>query len=194
MTGRFLRFLRVSIVAAALGLSLTSCQLAKNQVTFDRAAEAERQNYRDAFAPIPTQANSDVPTPELQPLVSTPAELKMPSPLVTVSVNQTVSLRDLMYQLAEQAEVDLELDPQIHGSLIFTAKDRPFDQVVDRIAEMAGLRYTFENGVLRVELDRPYLKNYDVDFLNVERKGETSISTTSSSSTSTASNKLESDL
>lgn len=194
MTGRISRHIRVSIIAVALSLSLASCELSKNQMTYDRAAEADRQNFRDAMAPIPTAPNSEVATPEFQSVISTPDDLKLPSPLVTVSVNQTVSLRDLMYQLAEQADVDLELDPQIHGSIIFTAKDRPFDQVVARISEMAGLRYEFNNGVLRVELDRPYLKNYDVGFLNVERKGETSINTTSSSSTSTATNKAENDL
>lgn len=194
MTGRISRHIRVSIIAVALSLSLASCELSKNQMTYDRAAEADRQNFRDAMAPIPTAPNSQVATPEFQSVITTPDDLKLPSPLVTVSVNQTVSLRDLMYQLAEQADVDLELDPQIHGSIIFTAKDRPFDQVVARISEMAGLRYEFNNGVLRVELDRPFLKNYDVGFLNVERKGETSINTTSSSSTSTTSNKIENDL
>lgn len=194
MTGRFSRHIRVSIIAVALSLSLASCELTKNQMTFDRPAEADRQAFRDAMAPIPTASNSEVPTPEFQSVVTTPEELKLPSPLVTVAVNQTVSLRDLMYQLAEQADVDLELDPQIHGSIIFTAKDRPFDQVVDRISEMAGLRYEFKNGVLRVELDRPFLKNYDVGFLNVERKGSTTLTTTSSSSTSSTSNKLENDL
>ncbi|MDI1228769.1 MAG: type II and III secretion system family protein [bacterium] len=194
MTGRFSRLIRISIIAVSLSLSVASCELGKNQLVYDRSAEADRQNFRDIMAPIPTAPNTDVATPEFQSVVSTPDDLKLPSPLVTVSVNQTVSLRDLLYQLAEQAEIDLELDPQIHGSIIFTAKDRPFDQVVDRISEMAGLRYNFNNGVLRVELDRPYLKNYDVGFLNVDRKGDTSISTTSSSSTSTTTNKVEADL
>lgn len=181
-------------MATALSLSLVSCQLAKNQTVYDRSGEFDRQDYRDAFAPIPTPSNETVPTPEFQPILATPDDLQLPSPLVTVSVNQTVSLRDLLYQLAEQAEIDLELDPQIQGSVIFTAKNRPFNQVVDRICEMAGLRYKFNNNVLRVELDRPFVKNYDVGFLNVERKGDTSITTTSSSSTSATTNKIAGDV
>lgn len=192
--GRFRRLCGVAIMATALSLSLVSCQLAKNQAVYDRPAEADRQDYRDAFAPIPTPSNDTVPTPDFQSLVATPDDLKLPSPLVTVSVNQTVSLRDLLYQLAEQAEIDLEMDPQIQGSIIFTAKNRPFDQVVDRICEMSGLRYNFNNNVLRVELDRPFVKNYDVGFLNVERKGDTTITTSSSSSSLTATNKVEGDL
>lgn len=191
--GRFRRVCGAAVLVVALTLSLVSCELAKNHTDYDRPAELSRQDYRDAFAPIRTLPNDSVPTPDFQPVVSTPDDLKLPSPLVTVSVNQSVGLRDLLYQLAEQAEVDLEMDPQIRGSLIFTAKDRPFDQVVDRLCAMAGLRYKFANNVLRVELDRPYVKNYDVGFLNVERKGDTSERTSSSSSGSNATNKVEND-
>lgn len=174
------RICRVSLYLAsivAVSASLSSCQLGKNQMKYDRAAEMNRQDFRDALAPVPVPNEKIEATPDFQPIMSTPEELRLPSPLVTVSVNQTVSLRDLMFELADQADVDLEMDPQIRGSIIFTAKDRPFDQVVNRISEMAGLRYTFEDNVLRIELDRPYVKTYNVDYLGATRKGSSKIDT-----------------
>ncbi|HEY1096999.1 MAG TPA: secretin N-terminal domain-containing protein, partial [Alphaproteobacteria bacterium] len=90
--------------------------------------------------------------------------------LVSVTVNQDVPIRDIFYELAKQAQVDLELDPDITGSAIFTAYNRPFDQVVQRLSEIAGLRYTFENNVLRVERDLPYMKVYRVDYMGLTRK------------------------
>lgn len=159
-----------------LTLFSSSCDLAKNQMTFDRSAELDRQEYRDALAPQPLPMATEESFPDFAPLLSTPEELKLPSPLVTVSVNQTVSLRDLMFELADQASIDLELDPQIQGSVIFTAKERPFDEVVDRLCQMAGLRYKFVNHVLRVELDRPYIKTYSVDYINLVRSGESEMS------------------
>ncbi len=193
VAGRFGRICGKSLMVITFAAMLSSCQLAKNQMQLDRAAELDRQQFRDAFAPIPTVPDTS-PKPDFQPVVATPDDLKLPTPLVTVSVNQTVSLRDLLYQLAQQADVDIEMDPQIHGSLIFTAKDRPFDQVVQRICDMAGLRYKYDNNVLRVELDRPYVKSYSVDFLNVERKGSTTLNTTSTSSGTSVSNKSEPDV
>ncbi len=176
-----LRYFGRRRVCAASVLMMTvflgSCELAKNQLTFDRAAEAERQAYRDALSPAPIPEESFEDVPDFQPVLSTPEELRLPSPLVTVSVNQTVSLRDLMFELSDQAGVDLELDPQIRGSIIFTAKERPFNEVVERICEMSGLRYTFKGNVLRVELDRPYVKNYSVDFLNIVRTAESAMTT-----------------
>jgi MSHA biogenesis protein MshL len=189
MAASFSRFCRVSIYIVAvvlLSLTATSCQLAKNQLEYDRSAEADRQHYRDVMAPValPEQTAEDMP--DFQPVLSTPEELRLPSPLVTVSVNQTVSLRDLMFELADQADVDIEMDPQIRGSIIFTAKERPFDQVIDRICAMAGLRYTFTDNVLRVELDRPFVKNYSVDYINVSRTSNSSISTSIEMNTSLA--------
>lgn len=175
---RFSRKCGLLASVAATAAMLGSCQLAKNQLTFDRAASLDRQDYRDALSPPPAAGpETAAAVPDFKPVMSTPQELRLPSPLVTVSVNQTVSLRDLLFELAEQANIDLELDPQIHGSIIFTAKDRPFSEVVDRISEMAGLRYTFKDNVLRVELDRPYNKTYAIDYINVDRKGDSKIET-----------------
>lgn len=165
----------IVVALTLVTLSLGSCQLAKNQVTYDRSAEKDRQGYRDALAPQPLPPEEISSPPDFQSVIAMPEDLKLPSPLVTVSVNQTVSLRDLMFELGEQAGIDLEMDPQIRGSIIFTAKDRPFREVIERITEMAGLRYTFEQNVLRVELDRPYIKNYRVDYMNIARKSTTNI-------------------
>lgn len=192
--GRFGRLGGFVFAMVVLTLFLAGCEAAKNQLKLDRAAEMDGQQYRDALAPMPPPPAEAAPAPEFQSVVSTPEDLRLPSPLVTVAVNQTVGLRDLLYQLAQQADVDLEMDPQIHGTLIFTAKERPFDEVIQRISEMAGLRYKYANNVLRVELDRPFVKGYNVGFLNVERKGDTKISVTSSSSSGTVDNKMENDV
>lgn len=171
----FLRFLRGSVFSLAIvfPLVLGSCQYAKNQMQFDRSADLSDQNVKDILAPntLPPEDEDDDGMPDLMPVVATPEEMKLPSPLVTVSVNQTVALRDLLFELADQADIDIELDPQIRGSLIFTAKNRPFNEVVDRLCEMAGLRYTFNKDVLRVELDRPYTKNYMLDYISATRSG-----------------------
>lgn len=175
----FFRACFIIVSLACVTVSLGSCNLAKNQLTFDRSARKDLQDYRDVLSPEPKPLNATSPTapaPDFQSVVSTPSDLKLPSPLVTVSVNQTVSLRDLMFELAEQAGVDIEMDPQIHGSIIFTAKDRPFNDVIDRICEMAGLRYTYQNDVLRIELDRPYVKDYKIDYMSATRTTTSDIS------------------
>lgn len=158
---------------------LSACDLSKNQLKIDRSANMEVQDYRDALAqrePSTGRGGKKAPSvPDLLPYVSEDEGNLKSMPLVSVSVNQTVPLRDMLYELATQAGYDIELDPRIKGSIIFTAKNRPFDLVIERIADIAGLRYKFSDDVLRVELDTPYTKNYKIDYLSYVRKNKGSI-------------------
>ncbi len=160
--------------------ALTGCDMTRNQLKTDRAAHMEFQDYRDAMATrLPLhdqQARDDMSSiPSFQPYVAQPSESLKAMPLVSISVNQTVPLIDILFELAKQANFDLELDPGIEGSIIFTAREKPFDQVVKRIAEISGLRYNFDGDVLRVEKDRPYSHTYKVDYLSYIRKNNSSV-------------------
>ncbi len=165
-----LYILKILIGFVAVFITLQGCTLADNQMRYDRSGKKSAQEYKDILAARPMPTKKDNFIPKAQPYISDNATIKKEYPLVSISVNQTVSLRDLLFELADQANIDLEMDPQIRGSLIFTVRNRPLDEVVKRIADMAGLRYKFEDNVLRVELDRPYLKTYNVEFLNFTRK------------------------
>ncbi|MFP4312901.1 MAG: type II secretion system protein GspD [Alphaproteobacteria bacterium] len=164
-----------SLILCAFALIVFSgCELAENTMKADRAANLDVQDYRDAFAQRypdvdDKRAESRASIPDFQPYVADVSETMKPMPLVSISVNQTVPIKDVLYELAQQADYDLELDPSIRGSIIFTARDRPFDQVIQRISEIAGLRYNFDDDVLRVEVDRPYNKTYKIEYLNYIR-------------------------
>ncbi len=144
----------------------------------DRDANLTTQDFRDYMAPRPLPVDKEKASssgaarssiPPLAPYIETSSRHLKSMPLVSISVNQTVPLRDVLFELAEQAEMDLELDPRIRGSIIFKAQNRPFDQVIERIANMAALRYRIEDDVVRVELDTPYSKTYRVDYLSYTR-------------------------
>ncbi|MDB5478019.1 MAG: bacterial type and secretion system family protein, partial [Alphaproteobacteria bacterium] len=152
----------------------------------DRELGYTRDDFRKAMAPRPVAAGTDKTTdiPDLAPVIADDKKNILPQPLVSITVNQDVPIRDIFYELAKQAEVDLELDPIITGSIIFTAYNRPFDQVVDRICEMSGLRYTFKNNVLRIERDTPYMKTYNVGYLSVQRDYTSTISSNTSAASS----------
>jgi len=162
-------------------LVTASCDLARNQLKPDRAASMETQDFRDGLAPrLPDVEEEDFASegaaiPSLQPYISQNMQGSKPMPLVSIAVNQSVPLRDVLFELAQQADYDLELDPRITGSIIFTARERPFDQVVERICEISGLRFKFEDDRLRVELDTPYNKVYKVDYLSFIRSSKGNI-------------------
>lgn len=160
-------------------LAVSSCELTQNYMKHDRENNMEPQDYRDALAPrdVPLKdSTKDSNIPPLQSYLSKPDSNYKPMPLVSVSVNQTIPLRDVIYEIAKQAEYDVELDPRIRGSIIFSARNRPLDQVIDRIADIAGLRYKFQDNMLRVEIDTPYHETYKINYLTLTRTNSSSIS------------------
>ena len=188
------RFTPAFLLMGVAVIALTACSAEERSSTWKKAEGAvmqdkelgyNRDDFRRAMAPRPMGADANkTNVPDLVPVVSDDKKNILPQPLVSISVNQDVPLRDIFFELAKQAEVDLELDPTITGSIIFTAKDRPFDQAVDRICELAGLRYTFKNNVLRVERDTPYLKTYRIDYLGIQRDYTSTINSNTSAATS----------
>lgn len=182
---KMIRNQRIALVLPLLllvGFSTASCDMARNQLKADRASDMETQDFRDGLAPRLPDVNDEgadsfagAAIPTLQPYISASDSNMKPMPLVSISVNQSVPVRDVLFELAQQADYDLELDPRITGSIIFTARERPFDDVVERIADIAGLRYKFENDRLRVELDTPYNKVYKIDYLSYVRSNTSNI-------------------
>lgn len=170
---------------SSVALVLASCDLAANYTKTDRASNMEFQDFRDGLAErLPEvdsskdeSASSLHSLPVLQPYISMTPETMHSMPLVSVSVNQAIPLRDVLFELASQAEYDLELDPNIRGAIIFTARNKPFDLVIQRISDLAGLRYKFEEQFLRIERDTPYVKTYNIDYLSFIRSNSGSVLT-----------------
>lgn len=147
----------------------------------DRKLDLSREDYRALGKRKEEQQNAvakdmEPAIPELSQVLATPRPpLIGESKLISISVTEDVPLKDVLLELARLADVDLELDPQITGGIIFRAHERPFNQVIERISDLAGLRYTMKNGVLRVERDLPFVKNYAVGFLNLSRNNTSSV-------------------
>jgi MSHA biogenesis protein MshL len=167
------------MLAGAFILPLSGCDLAKNQLKTDRSTDMEFQDYRDALAQrqpeVKDKKKDEAGIPALKQYMATPNDKLKPMPLVSVAVNQSVPVKDVLYEAAEQAGYDIELDPRIRGSIIFTARNRPFDEVVDKISESAGLRYKFSEDSVKVELDTPYHEIYKINYLSYIRANSSTV-------------------
>jgi general secretion pathway protein D len=147
--------------------------LAAGCAAYDKNAGLERADYENLLArrgPEQARPTDEPPIPDLQPILAAPTPPELADQRrVSVSVTQQTSVQDLLVELARKADVDLDLDPRIQGGIILQARERPFEEVVRRIADLAGLRYTLANNVLRMELDEPYMQHYRADMLNLTR-------------------------
>jgi general secretion pathway protein D len=151
----------------------------------DRYQNLERKDYRDLTNPISEQDAAIArvtaqlgapPIPDVADILAAPRPPKLnKSKRVSVAVTEDVPIRDVLFELARLAEVDIEIGRGIEGGINFRATKKPFNQVIERIANLAGLRYNLKGGILRVERDMPYIKNYPLDFLNMVRSSESSV-------------------
>lgn len=190
-------------VLAALGLLvlLSSCGMTGSggdgkESTFDKMEKRfgpdvidpdrglSRDDYRNEMRPVTpalrTDSYNEPAIPNVSQLLIDPkAPTVGKDKLITLNVTEEIPLKEVLVELARRADIDIEIDPNIRGGIIFRAKDKPFSEVIDRICELTGLRYSVNNGVLKVERDFPYVENYQVDFLNLMRsnKGGMNITT-----------------
>ncbi len=129
------------------------------------------------------KAVSSVPIPEIekipQAIIQAPA-LKPPKPVpavetYTVVVNG-VPVRDLLFELARDAKVNVDIHPDIQGTVTLNAIDQTFQQIMDRIARQIDLRYQLHGPNLLVSPDTPYWRNYPIDYVNMSRDSVSEVS------------------
>lgn len=125
-------------------------------------AKGDRQKYRSDGSKVPNEA----PIPKMSKLiVSPPPPVVGGDKIISFSTTDQVPLKDVLIEFGRMVQIDVDLDPNISGGIILNAKNRPLKEVIDRIATLGNLRYSYNNGVLRFESDTPYVKNYFVDYL-----------------------------
>ena len=84
---------------------------------------------------------------------------------LTNKLKEEVSLKDVLIELGRLSGVDIEVDPNITGGIILKVTNKPLNVIVQRIAELGNLRYSYSNNIVRFERDTPYTVTYNVDFL-----------------------------
>lgn len=195
-------------IAVSLALSISACSKQEDMWEKNKKAGYEStpkredtwfKNRKDVIDPygnlsrkdyqsLLVDGQNDSKTTPIQPklnmsnlgdMLADPEEQQLENDkLVSISVNETIPLKDVLVELARKAEVDAEVDKNINGSIIFIAKDRPFSEVISRIAKIANLRYSFEDGILKIENDKPLVKSYKFNILDVTRNSNSNINTT----------------
>lgn len=100
----------------------------------------------------------------------------------TVIVNQ-VPVRELLFSMARDAKLNLDIDSDITGTVTMNAIDQTLPKILDRLTRQVAINYQLEDDTLHVRADKPYLKIYSVDYLNMSRTstGEVTVSTEISS-------------
>jgi MSHA biogenesis protein MshL len=185
--------LKPILYVCALSVLLTGCARSDNFLAgfrendaHDRYQNLTREDFRNLnrpekvnpkTLPVVELDRGAPPVPDVAQILAAPRPPKIQNgKLVSIAVTDDVPLRDVLFELARLADVDLELGNGIEGGVNFRATNKPFNEVIERVSDLGGLRYTMQGGILRVERDTPYIKNYTIDFLNIVRSSTSSVS------------------
>lgn len=170
---------RLFTTALAL-LAVTGC------LNPNASIESSEQHLVPEVALAPeTDVDSEVA--EIPAVVSRAASLPVPEPVEATSAHTVVvydvPVNELLFSLARDSKLNLDIDPGITGTVSLNAIEQPLSAILNRISEVANIRYEINNNVLRVRQDLPFIRSYAVDYLNIARTsvGSVAVSTQISS-------------
>ncbi len=172
MTGRT-ALLPVALFAALAG----GCSSLPPQQPAAGHLRAENLPAPAAGIPKPVRQSAALPRPRPAPKAET----------YSVVVNE-VRVQDLLFALARDAKVNVDIHPGITGTVTLNAIDQTLPQLLQRIAKQVDMRFELDGPNLVVMPDTPFLRTYKVDYVNLARdmSGTVSVNTQIGSAGGTA--------
>jgi general secretion pathway protein D len=132
----------------------------------------------------PASAVANIPTPVQQTLALPKPRDTRKAETYSVVVNN-VPVRDLLFALARDAKVNVDIHPGITGTVTLNAIDQTLPQLLTRIAKQVDMRFELDGPNLAVMPDSPFLKHYKVDYVNMARNVTGTVSTNTQIATGT---------
>lgn len=121
------------------------------------------------------QPVGEIPSPVVIPtLPPRPQAVKRPE-TYSVVVNE-VPVRDLLFALARDARVNVDVHPGIAGNVTLNAINQTLQQLLNRVSKQVDLRWEMDGQNLSVLPDNAFLRMYKVDYVNMTRVSDTNVS------------------
>ena len=109
-----------------------------------------------------------IPPPvQVTPLLPKPKATTRPE-TYSVVVNN-VRVQELLFALARDARLQIDIDPNLTGSVTLNAIDQTLPQLLNRIQRQVDMRYELDGETLVVMRDSPFLRSYKIDYLSAAR-------------------------
>jgi len=134
--------------------------------------------------PIPSPGHLNTagispPKDDIPPLIQQHPFIPQPQPtqpLDTLSVSVIdVPVHELLFALARDAKLNIDIHPEIQGSVTINAINQTLPQMLERIAKQVNLRYQIEGKLMTISPDLPYLHLYKVNYVNMSRNSRSEI-------------------
>ncbi|MDR1361948.1 MAG: secretin N-terminal domain-containing protein [Holosporaceae bacterium] len=95
---------------------------------------------------------------------------------ISISASEKMQMREVLTQMAALAGVNIFIAQDIDGSISFSAKNRPFLDILKDICSCSHLKYCVNGNSVKIEYDSPTLRTYAMPSLNIQRDTMSSMS------------------
>ncbi|GAB4170682.1 MAG: hypothetical protein Fur0039_10330 [Rhodocyclaceae bacterium] len=146
------------LVAAVCGALGASCSNLPVQQPSPAHIRGDALPERTGEIPKPVRQAAALPRPR--------AAIKADTYSVVVN---NVPVQDLLFALARDAKLNVDIHPGITGTVSLNAIDQTLPQLLARIARQTDMRYELDGPNLAVMPDTPFLRTYRVDYVNMAR-------------------------
>jgi MSHA type pilus biogenesis protein MshL len=144
--------------AALLSLAAAACTTAPAYPPSD--AHIRRESAPQAAGHIPAPVQQAAVPPKPKPAAKTET--------YSVVVNN-VRVQELLFALARDAKLNVDIHPGISGTVTLNAIDQTLPQLLNRISKQVDMRFELDGPNLVVMPDTPFLRTYRVDYVNLSR-------------------------
>ena len=133
---------------------------------------------------VTSAETKDIPQP-VQSALSLPKPKAAPKTETYSVVVNNVKAQDLLFALARDAKLNIDIHPGITGTVTLNAIDQTLQQLLTRIAKQVDMRWELDGPNLIVMPDTPFLRTYRVDYVNMTRDVTVTMSVNSQVSSGT---------
>lgn len=113
---------------------------------------------------------------------------KQKEPTYSVVVNE-VPVKEILFALARESKLNIDISPSISGLVTLNAVDQTLPSILERLSRQISMIYRVENYVLVIEPDYPVIRNYKVNYVNMDRDTKGGVSVTNQLASTTSSSK-----
>ena len=158
--------LRNTMYLCFIGAFLAACGTRPIQPSDKHIQQQPAQAISTGIIPQTIKQRIVLPPP------TPPPKVEIYSVVVT-----NVPAQEILFALARDAKINLDIHPGIQGSVTLNAINQTLTQILTRISRQIDMRYELDNGNLIVMPDTPYLRSYKIDYVNMARDSESAIVT-----------------
>jgi len=138
-----------------------------------QSAISPSQGHLDA-SQVARPVIGDIPKPVKKPIYVPPPKPKTKEQTYSVVVSD-VPVKEVLFALARESRMNVDISPDIQGVVTMNAVDQTLPAILDRLSRQVDMMYRFEGNVLTISQDKPVLRTYQINYVNMDRDTKGSI-------------------